>query len=536
MASIWSRTDTTAYPEQAGHTHSAKKAGRLMGMKRMKTTMGLALTGAFLLTACNAGASTDGGSATGGSGSDALTVGLFAEPASLDFTTVDGAAIPQALLDNVYETLVTLDQEGNILPALAESYEVSDDGLAYTFQLQQGVTFSNGEDFTAADAVFSINQVKSDDWTISLKSQMDVVESAEATGDHELTVTLSEPSNAWLYSMTTRIGAMFDENGTDNLAEEAIGTGPFVFDSWDRGNEIVLNRNDDYWGEEPYFNEVTLRYFNDGNAVNNAMLTGSIDLIGTVQAPESLAEFEGDDFQIIEGTTNGEIVLSFNNGRAPFDDLRVRQAARYAIDNQALMDTCWAGRGELIGSMVPPTDPWYEDRTGDYEFDTERAAALLEDADATGVDVALRLPSLPYAVACGTVVESMLEDAGFNVTVDELEFPAAWVETVFTAQDYDMSIVSHVEPRDLGNVFGNPDYYTAYGTPELQEILERADRGTVEEQTAAMQEAATMVSEDAAAEFLFLLPNLMVAEPGITGVPTNLIGESLELSNLARSE
>lgn len=495
-----------------------------------------ALVATFLLTACNAGATGDGDSSTGTAGSERLTVGLVAEPASLDFTTVDGAAIPQALLDNVYETLVTLDQEGNIVPALAESYEVSEDGLTYTFTLRSDVAFSNGEAFTAADAVFSIERVQSDDWTISLKSAMDVVASAEATGEHELTVTLSEPSNAWLPAMTTRIGAMFDEGGVANLAEEAIGTGPFVFEDWDRGNELVLTRNADYWGEQPYFAEVALRYFQDGNAVNNAMLTGSINVIGTVQAPESLAEFESDEFQIVEGTTNGEVVLSFNNGRAPFDDLRVRQAARYAIDNETLIDTCWAGRGEEIGSMVPPTDPWYEDRTGDYEFDPERAAALLADADATGVEVALRIPSLPYAVACGTVVESMMEDAGFDVTVDELEFPAAWVETVFTAGDFDSSIVAHVEPRDLGNVFGNPDYYTAYGTPELQEILTRADTGTVEEQNEAMKEAATLISEDAAAEFLFLLPNLMVAEPDITGLPENLIGESLELANLARSE
>ena len=218
----------------------------------------------------------------------------------------------------------------------------------------------------------------------------------------------------------------------------------------------------------------------------------------------------------------------------PLSDLRLRQAVRHAIDHQTLMDTCWAGRGELIGSMAPPTDPWYEDRTGDYPFDVEAAKSLIAEAGAEGTELRLRLPTLPYAVACGTVVESMLEDAGFEVTVDELEFPAAWLETVFTNRDFDMSIVAHVEPRDMANVFGSPDYYITYGTDEIQSVFATADTGSAEDQVASLTEAAAIISEDAAAEFLFLLPNLMVADTDITGLPTNAITESFDLSRLAR--
>lgn len=498
----------------------------------------------LLLSACNAGSSApepDGDGSAGPTGSgedppaaeDSLRIGLVAEPGSLDFTTTDAAAIPQALLYNVYETLVKVDQDGEIVPALASEWEVSEDRLTYTFTLAEDVTFSSGEEFTADDVVFSLERVQTD-WTISLAAQMDVVESVEATSDTEVVVTLSEPSNAFLYSLTTRVGAMFDENGVSDLASSPVGTGPYLFGQWQRGTSITLERNGDYWGEEPYFDAVTLVYFRDASALNNALLTEDIQVIGTVQAPESLAEFESADYQIIEGTTNGEVVLSFNNGQPPFDDLRVRQAARHAIDHPTLLDTCWSGRGELIGSMVPPTDPWYEDRTGDYPFDLDRARELLAEAGAEGVEVRLRVPTLPYAVVCGTVVESMLEEAGFAVTVDELEFPAAWLETVFTNADYEMSIVSHVEPRDLGAVFGNPDYYTRYGTEELQTLLAVADAGTTEEQVARMQEAAALVSQDAAADFLFVLPNLIVAEPDITGLPQNAISESFELALLAR--
>ncbi len=496
-----------------------------------------AIGAALLLSSCNAGADSDDtadNSSGGPAQSESVTIGLVAEPASLDFTTTDGAAIPQAMLDNIYETLVTTDQDGEIVGALASEWSVSDDGLTYVFTLVNDATFSNGETFTADDAVFSIERVQSDAWTVSLKAQMDVVESAEATGEHELTVTLKQPSSSWLFAMTTRVGAMFDEGGVDNLANDPIGTGPYVFETWKRGTSLTLAANPDYWSDQPFFGEVTLQYFTDANALNNAMLTDSIDVVGTVQAPESLTEFEGGDYQIIEGTTNGEVVLSMNNAAPPFDDVSVRKAVRYAIDNQRLMDTCWAGRGTLIGSMVPPTDPWYEDRTGDYPFDLDQAKQLLADAGAEAAKVRLRVPTLPYAVACGTVVESMLEDAGFAVTVEELEFPATWLEEVFTAKDYEMSIVAHVEPRDLGNVFGNPDYYTNYGTSELAELLETADTGTPEEQVASMKQAAELISRDAAAEFLFLLPNLLVADPDITGLPENAIGEAFRLADLER--
>ncbi len=498
--------------------------------------VGCAMAGALALSACTAGGSDDpSADSDGGPAAEAITIGLVAEPPSLDFTTTDGAAIPQALLYNVYETLLKVDSgTGEIVPALASGYEVSDDGLTYTFTLVEDAKFSNGADFTAQDAVFSIERVLSDAWTVSLKAQMDPVESVEATGDYELTVTLSQPDNSWLYAMTTSVGAMFDTDGVDDLAESPIGTGPYVFDEWDRGASLTLARNDDYWGEEPYFDEVTLAYFGDGNAMNSAMLTGEINVIGTVQAPESLAEFEDGDYQVIEGTTNGEVVLSFNNDEGPFTDVRVRQAARYAIDHQSLMDTCWAGRGELIGSMVPPTDPWYEDRTGDYPFDVDKAEKLLEDSGNTGVEVRLRLPTLPYAVACGTVVESMLEDAGFEVTIDELDFPT-WLSDVFTAHDFDMSIVAHVEPRDMRTVFGNPNYYTGYGIGEISTLLDEADAAdTEDEQIEKMQAAAALISEDAAADFLFLLPNLIVADPDITGLPQNAASTSFDLSALAR--
>ncbi|WP_166348356.1 ABC transporter substrate-binding protein [Phytoactinopolyspora limicola] len=527
-------------------------------MKRsLRTAVAATAAGFLLLTGCGAGSgdddatdsSADGSTADDGDGDDAdpgddtpageptaLTVGFTAEPANLDFTTTDGAAIPEALLVNVYEGLVKLDQDtGEIVPLLAESWEVSEDRTIYDFTLREGVTFSNGEEFTADDVKFSIERVQSDDWSVSLKSGMDVVDEVEVVSPTEVRVVLTEPSNNWLFRMTTRIGAMFTPTGVDDLANEPVGTGPYVVDTWNRGDSIVFAANDDYWGDAPAIDTVTLRYFADPTAANNAMLTGDIDVIGTVQAPEALDQFENEDrFQVIEGTTNGEVTLAFNNESGPMSDVRVRQAVKHAIDREALLETAWAGRGYLIGSHVPPTDPWYEDLTGMYPYDPDRAQDLLADAGAEGVTLRFRIANLPYAVAAAQVVASQLADVGITAEIEPLEFPARWLDEVFTNADYDMSIVAHVEPRDIG-IFGDPDYYFRYDNEELRDLLTAADAGTPEEQIASMQDAARLLAEDAVADWLFLLPNLIVAADDVTGLPENRVGESFDLTAISRS-
>lgn len=483
------------------------------------------------LTACSAGSGTSSGSSPGGD--QPLSIGLVAEPASLDFTTTDGAAIPQVLLGNVYETLVKQDDSGKIVPSLAKSWTVSPDRKTYTFDLVDNAKFTNDKPFTAADAVFSINRVKTA-WTISLKGAMDVVSAAKALSPTQLQVTLTKPSNDWLFRMTTRIGAMFSETGVSALATEPIGTGPYKFSKWNRGDSIVMVRNDSYWGSKPSFQQITLKYFKDPTALNNALLTGTINVIGTVQAPEALSQFTSNDkYQVIEGTTNGEVLLSFNNSRPIFADLRTRQGIRQAIDHKALLDTCFAGRGKLIGSMVPPTDPWYEDLTGVAPYDLAKAKSLLQASGAAGKTLRLRLPTLPYATSCGQVVKSQLEQAGLKVQIDQLEFPAAWLTTVFKNADYDMSIIAHVEPRDLGAVF-NAKYYTRYNDPTLQGYLAAADAGDEAAQVDNMKKAARRLSENAAGDWLFLLPNLIVADKNIKGLPQNAITENFDLSKLSR--
>ncbi|MBY5164359.1 ABC transporter substrate-binding protein [Salsipaludibacter albus] len=485
------------------------------------------------VTPTEAGTASDSDSEAPASGDASVILGFAADPLNLDFTTTDGAAIPEALLVNVYEGLVKVDQSGEIVPALATDWEVSEDGTTYTFTLAEGVTFSNGDEFTAEDAKFSIERVQSDDWTVSLKAGMDVVESVEAPSDTELVVTLAQPSNSWLYAMTTRIGAMFSTDGVDDLATTAIGTGPYEVTNFVQGDRLEFTRRDDYWGEAPAYADVTFRYFDDGNALNNALLGDDIDVVATVQAPEAMGQFEDtEDYQVIEGTSQGEVVLSLNNTNPPLDDVRVRQAIRYAIDNEAVRATAWAGYGTMIGSMVPPTDPWYEDLTEMYPLDLDQATALLEEADATDITLDFKVPNLPYAVNAAQTVQSNLAQVGITAEIETLEFPAVWLEDVFTNFDYHMSIIAHVEPRDI-SAFANPDYYFQYDSADVQQLLADADTGSPEEQVELTAQAARTISEDAAAEFLFLAPNLLVANQSVTGLPENRVGEAFDLTDLA---
>ncbi|WP_413098709.1 ABC transporter substrate-binding protein [Streptomyces sp. Inha503] len=485
----------------------------------------------LLLASCSAGSTATGGSA----GKNSLSIGLTAEPANFDFTKTAGNAIPQALLYNVYQNLVKLDQSGRIRPQLATSWSLSKDRKTYTFHLVKNARFSNGARFTAEDAKFSIERVPSD-WTVAQKTQMDVVDTARAVSPTELKVTLKRPSNDWLYRMTTRVGAMFSRTGVSKLATEPVGTGPYVVKRWNRGDSITLARRDGYWGREPHFKSVTLKYFKDPTALNNALLTGTINVINDMQSPDTLFQFQNNPkYKVIEGSTNSEVVLSLNNKSGPMRNRKARQAVRYAIDHKALMDTCWGGRGKLIGSMVPPTDPWYQNLTNQYPYDRDKAKKLLKESGEAGRTLRLRIPTLPYAIACGTVVKSQLEQAGFKVKLDQLEFPATWLSTVFKNADYDMSIIGHLEPRDMQTVFGGKGYYTGYDSPEFRALIKKADQGTKKEQITYMRAAARLLSKDAAADWLFLLPMLTVADKDITGLPVNYVSESMDLTGLGRS-
>ena len=466
-----------------------------------------------------------------------LNLGLVLEPTSLDFTTQSGAQAPQLLLGNVYQTLVSQNPDGELVGCLAKSWTISDDGKTYDFQLEPNVTFSDGTPFTADDAVFSINYVKNT-WTNGVKKYMDVVDSATAVSPTELKVVLKQPSNLWLYKMASRTGAMMSPKHVDKLATEAIGTGPYLLGTWKHGDSITLNRNDKYWGAPAPVKSVVFKYFTDPTAMNNAFLTGGIQVITTVQAPQVLAQFENNPkYTIIEGTTNGKVMMAFNNAKAPMNKLKVRQAINYALDKPALLKAAWGGYGAIIGAHEVPTDPYYVDLNGKYPHDVAKAKQLLSEAGESNLTIDLKIASsLPYAVAAAPIVKSQLAQAGITVNVSNVTWDN-WLAHIFgKPYNFDMTIVNHVEQFDVTNVFsGKPDYYTQYTNPEVTKLEQEGDAGDHETWVKDFGKVETILADDAAAAWLWAFPNLMVVDANVHGLPKNGITEGLDVYQLSVS-
>ena len=495
-------------------------------MRRLRLLIGLvALSLVLALGACTGG---------GQPPIKQLRIGATVAPDSMDPTTNANAAIPQALLYNVYETLAKLDSEGKIRPLLAKEWTISNDGLTYTFSLQPNATFASGDPVNADAVIKSFRRIQQDPAVTPVnKAQMAVVASMTAVDDTTVQIVLSHPSNSWLYDMTGTAGIVIDPAHMDKLATTPAGSGPYVLGQWTQGASVTLEASKGYWGTPARFDEVTFRYFADPNAETAAMLSGDLDVISN-STPQALGQFaDPDKYQVVKGTTNGEIVLGFNDSKAPFDDVRVRQAICYAIDRKALMNSVWAGEGMLIGSMVPPTDPWYEDLSGMYPFDPAKAKQLLADAGhADGLTVNLQVPTVPYATESTQFIVSQLGDVGITVNVTELDF-ARWIDQVMVQGNYDMTIVAHVEPRDIVK-WADPTYYWHYSNADFQSLIQRADAATDQTQYVdLMKQAARLLATDAAADFLWLLPSLMIATPDVTGLPANAVTMSFDLTTIA---
>lgn len=497
--------------------------------RKTLTLTAVALSAALALTGCNAGGG--GGESSGAAAKDSLVVALTGEPVNLDFTTTAGAAIPQALMSNVYEGLVQVDQTGAVTPLLAKSWELSKDRKDYTFTLVEGAKFSNGEAFDADDVKFSIERVKSDKWLSGMKSKMDIVDKVTVVSPTEVTVSLKQPSNAWLFNMTTLVGAMFDPSGVDDLANKAIGTGPYALTEWKRGESINFDARADYWGTAPKTKKATLKYFADAVATTNALKSGDVDVVFNMQAPELVDSFKSDTkFQVIDGTSNGEIMLSMNNKAKPFDDVRVRQAVMYAIDRQAVVDSAWNGYGTVVGGPVPPTDPYYEDLNGVYPHDPAKAKELLKAAGVENLDITFTVPTRPYAAAISEIVVSQLKEVGINAKIETSEFPAVWLDQVFTKHDYQMSIVLAVEARDVLTMFNNPDYYIGFDNTKIAPIAAAADKADEAGYVSGMKEVVREIVDQAGSDTLFIFPNIVVADSNVTGIPGNSVTEALNLS------
>ncbi len=484
-----------------------------------------ALAGVLMLAGCAGG--------SGGSADTTLDVGLVLEPSNLDIRHTSGAALEQALVDNVYEGLVTRGENGDVVSSLASEWEISDDGLTYTFTLQDGVTFHDGSAMTADDVVTSLADTKNDESSTGAKD-LTAIQDIAAQDDGTVVITLAEPSINFLFLLTGPGGLVFKSGDDTNLKTAENGTGPFTLGEWIQKDSISLERYDDYWGEPAGTDEVVLHYIPDANALVNAGLDGTLDVLTGVNA-DLLPQLE-DEFTVTQGETTDKFILAFNGKDAALSDLRVRQALRMAIDHDAILATVGAGQTQF--GPIPRLDPGYEDLSDTTSFDPEGARALLEEAGVSGLTLTLTFPNV-YDTQLSSLLVSMFKDIGVTLKVDTVEF-SAWLNDVYTNRDYQLSFVNHVEPRDFDS-WSNPDYYysltDADALAEVQGLYADAMRETDTDASAKLlAEAARIVAEQAPADWLFTRADIIATAPGVEGFPTAATSTRLKLAGVTLTD
>jgi len=484
---------------------------------------------ALALTACTG--STPDPTPTGEIDPDAtLVVGIPLEPTNLDIRVTTGAALEQLLIDNIYQGLVTRDAENAVVPALASEWDVAEDGLTYTFTLQEGVTFHDGAAMTSADVVDSLTTAK-DDETIQGHGDLAAVETITAPDAQTVVLTLSEPDINLLFNLTGRGGLVFKTGDTTDRKTAENGTGPFTLGQWRQGDSITLERYADYWGEPAGVAEVVVNYIPDFSAGVNAALDGSLDVLTAVDPNLSSRLDDVNGFTLVRGETTDKGTLAFNQSQPPLDDVRVREALRLAVDREALTTT--QGSSAPLYGPIPELDPGYEDLSDVVDFDIERAKELLAEADAEDLELTLTIPSV-YGSTIPTFLVSAYDAIGVTLAVKSVDFPT-WLTDVYTNKDYDLSFVLHVESHDFGN-FANPEYYFTYDNPEVQSLYADALATTDQEESAALlAEAARIVSEDHAADWLYIAQTITAIGPGVSGFPVNSINVRLNLADVTVS-
>jgi peptide/nickel transport system substrate-binding protein len=452
---------------------------------------------------------------------DSITIGMQLEPPNLDPTSGAAAAIREITQINIYEGLTRFNSDGSIGPALAASWDVTEGGKVWTFTLHEGVKFHDGTTMDAEDVKFSLDRARAPDSTNAQKQLFAPIESVDVVDAKTVKITLKAPSGNFDFNMAWGDASIMGPESVATNATNPVGTGPFRFGQWVQGDRVELVANPDYWGTKPALSKATFKFISDPTAAFAAMMAEDIDAFPVFPAPETLAQFSGDPrFQILTGSTEGETILGMNNKQPPLDNVKVRQAIAHAINRQEIIDGAMFGYGTPIGTHFAPHHPDYIDLTGLSAHDPEKSKALLAEAGVSNLKLRMHLPPPTYARRGGEIIAAQLRGVGIDVEITNVEW-AQWLEQVFRGKDFDLTIVSHVEPADIG-IYARPDYYFQYGKPEFVAIMDELAVTVDPAKRSELNKAAqTMIAEDYVNGYLFQLARAGVAKAGVRGLWEN---------------
>lgn len=463
------------------------------------------------------------GSATSGNAADTVTIGLKLAPTNLDIRNTSGSALDQVLIGNVYEGLVARDENNQVVPSIAKSWDESKDGLTYTFHLNENMTFSNGDALTAEDVAWSINELIKNQYHDA--DSLSMVKSVAADDSaNTVTITLKTANSNLLWTLTGRPGLVFDKDAKYDAKTEAIGSGPYTVAKFVTNDSITLKANPKYWGAHKAKTEnVVIKYLADDNAAVNALKSGTVQVLAPIT--ENLASpfvSDGEHYTVKAGDDTDKYVMAFNSKGKNTSDKRVRQAIRYAINHDELIASR-GGADKALGGPIPSLDPGYEDLTGLYPYDLDKAKALMAEAgysESKPLTLTLTYASI-YGTELGDQLRSQLAKIGIDLKVNVVEF-STWLQDVYTNKDYDISLVDHNESHDFYQ-WADPTYYYNYDNKDVQQLYAQAIAATSDdERDELLAKAAKLVSEDAPADWLFNYRVTTVWVNGVSGFPVNL--------------
>lgn len=499
-----------------------------MKKKLLALFLALVMVGA-VLPGCGDGSKDPGGQGNNGKTGEPvkggeITVGIAQDlDDSLDpHQTV--AAGTREVLFNIFEGLVKPNSDGEMIPAVAEKYTLSEDGTTYTFTLREGVKFHNGQTVTAEDVVYSINRCAAvpEGQEKPLVAAFSAVKSVEALDEKTVAVTIAQRDLEFISYMTAAIIPADYENQDT----APVGTGPFRFVSRTPQQDFVMERFEDYWGAPAWLDKVTYKICENADALVMNLNGGSIDLCAHLTSAQ--ASQLNQNFQVLEGTMNLVQAIYLNNQAKPFDNQLVRQALCYAIDRQGIMDMVADGHGTAVGSSIYPafTKYFLPELVDKYPHDVAKAKELLAQAGyPDGFDMTISVPNnyQPH-MDTAEVVAEQLREAGINVTIQPVEW-STWLDTIYNGRQFQATVVgvdaANMTARAMLERFTS-DYgknFINYNNPAYDALFQKAINAQDEaEQTDLYKQMETMLADTAANVYIQDLCDLVAMRQDLGGL------------------
>jgi len=442
-----------------------------MMKKSIATLLIAAVLTMLSITACTNQENTPKGT---GEVKTGLTMGYTTEPEGLDPHRT-AAASTFTVTNNIYDTLVGVTSDWQIVPRLATDWKMSDNGMEITFNLRDDVKFHNGRQMNAEDVVFSFNRLK-DAESPRARDYENI--KAEAVGDYSVKFTTEKLDVELLKNFAYPWAAVVPQEAVENLKTQPVGTGAFTLKEWIPQQHLTLQRNDNYYGNKAKLETIKLVILPDATSMMASFQTGNLDIIPLNGDQVTIVD-GNQDYKVISEPMNAVQIMSLNTNNKILSDERVRRAMAMAIKKDDVIAAAMFGYGDAIGSHLPPTSPDYYDANSIIEYNPEKAKELLKEAGyENGFDIKMALPkNYQLHVDAGQVIADQLSKIGINVKIDIIEW-GTWLSEVYGAKNFETTVVGHTGRLDsyafLSRYKSDSNDYISLSTGEVDELLDRS--------------------------------------------------------------